>query len=440
MSHSHLEEPLSRQIHDLMGAKEYSTVLLLCQQWEAKCVNRNTKSRSTPQQQRYIVNLWKAKAYSKMKNWDNAYAVLESLPKSFLNNTIDALLLHGLCCLARNDTVHAVKSFRKVLSKDPTQLLAQTSLSAITTRATAFSSAATTTNTNNTTKTLKTTTTTHTNATKSTESALKTAEQTQIMTRDIIDSKKKKVPVAILSGFLGAGKTTLLNHILCNSVGLRVAVVVNDMASVNVDASLIIEQNFNREIPFSGENVNDETNKSSYTFSSDVVELSNGCICCTLREDLAQQLADLALMTCNDHINCLNSKNIKRSITKKNTVEASNIKPKYDYIFVESSGISEPLPVTQIFLLPLPLRHQQRDEEIHKDALPSRTTYILNDIAYVDALISVVDASNFWSEFASEHYLRDRSLQTGPFDNRTVVNLLTAQVFNNKFLNFLLFR
>ncbi|MBA4304370.1 MAG: GTP-binding protein [Sphingobacteriaceae bacterium] len=172
-----------------------------------------------------------------------------------------------------------------------------------------------------------------------------------------------KLPVTVLSGFLGAGKTSLLNHLLHNKAGLRVAVIVNDMSEVNIDAGLIArEQTLSRT-------------------EEKLVEMSNGCICCTLREDLMVEVEKLA---------------------REN---------RFDYLLIESTGISEPIPVAQTFTF--------KDEDNNID---------LSQFAYIDAMVTVVDAFNFFNDFGSAEKLADRALTDDEADTRTVVNLLTDQI------------
>lgn len=177
-----------------------------------------------------------------------------------------------------------------------------------------------------------------------------------------MQQQSTQLPVTVLSGFLGAGKTTVLSHVLNNRQGKKVAVIVNDMSEINIDSAIV-------------------QNEVSLNRSEEkLVEMSNGCICCTLREDLLEEVTNLA----NDG--------------------------RFDYLLIESTGISEPLPVAETF------------------TFADESGVSLSDVANLDTMVTVVDAVNFLSDYDAARYLHDTGESLGEDDTRNVADLLVDQV------------
>ncbi|MFQ3232211.1 MAG: G3E family GTPase [Polaribacter sp.] len=171
-----------------------------------------------------------------------------------------------------------------------------------------------------------------------------------------------KLPVTVLSGFLGAGKTTVLSHILNNRQGKKVAVIVNDMSEINIDSAIV-------------------QNEVSLNRSEEkLIEMSNGCICCTLREDLLEEVTKLAQ------------------------------EGRFDYLVIESTGISEPLPIAETF------------------TFADENGVSLSDVADLDTMVTVVDAVNFLKDYDEAKYLQDTGESLGEEDERSVADLLVDQV------------
>ena len=176
------------------------------------------------------------------------------------------------------------------------------------------------------------------------------------------NSIDSKLPVTVLSGFLGAGKTTVLSNILSNRQNKKVAVIVNDMSEINIDSAII-------------------QNEVSLNRSEEkLVEMSNGCICCTLREDLLEEVTKLAK------------------------------EKRFDYLVIESTGISEPLPVAETF------------------TFADENGVSLSDVADLDTMVTVVDAVNFLKDYDEAKSLKDKGESLGEDDERSVADLLVDQI------------
>ncbi len=182
---------------------------------------------------------------------------------------------------------------------------------------------------------------------------------------DLIDNRTvdRRLPVTVLSGFLGAGKTTILNHLLNNREGLRIALIVNDMSEVNIDAALV------------GQGAAAVAQREEK-----IVEMSNGCICCTLREDLLVEVAQLA---------------------KEN---------RFDYLVIESTGISEPLPVAETF------------------TFADENGATLDEVARLDTMVTVVDGYNILKDYGSDDSLFERGQVADEEDERDLATLLAEQI------------
>lgn len=178
-----------------------------------------------------------------------------------------------------------------------------------------------------------------------------------------------KLPVTVLSGFLGAGKTTVLNHLLNNRDGLRVAVIVNDMSEIDVDARLVAQGTSLRRV------------------DEQLVEMSNGCICCTLRDDLLKEV---------------------RQLTEQD---------RFDYLLIESTGISEPMPVAATF------------------SFVDEFGTSIADVSRLDSMVTVVDSEKFFGDYLSLEDLHDRELQLNDDDQRNNADLLIDQI---EFANFVI--